>query len=103
MTDIPDILDELIHQDNAPAEPHTVNFTPQDILASIGFEAQRLAAAVGQHAAGASFPDPRIMQQVIDRMGHLNATLIKFTGILTPSPQSPVMGGQGGMDVKLDS
>jgi hypothetical protein len=100
-----DILDGLLIKGKPkPEENHQVNFTAQDILASIGFEAQRLAAAVGQHAAGAPFPDPNIMQQVIDRMSHLNKTLVKFAGILTPPASTPTtMGGQGGMDVKLDS
>ena len=97
MNDIPDILDEPIHQDN---EPHTVNFSAQDILASLGFEAQRIAAAVGQHAAGAPFPDPRVIQQLIDRMSHLNATILKFASALQ---QPTSMNGQGGMNVKLDS
>lgn len=100
MNDIPDILDEPIHQDNKPAEPHTLNFTAQDVLASLGFEAQRIAAAVGQHAAGAPFPNPLIIQQLIERMSHLNTTLIKFGALLT---QPTNMGGEGGMDVKLDS
>jgi|WetSurMetagenome_2_1015567.scaffolds.fasta_scaffold40738_2 hypothetical protein len=100
MTDIPDILEGMIHQDNTPAEPHTVNFSAQDVLAALGFEAQRLAAAVGQHAAGAPFPDPRVIQQVLNRMNHLNVTLIKFGSLLT---QPTNMGGQGGMNATLDS
>jgi hypothetical protein len=74
----------------------SIDFTAQDILAAIGFEAQRLAAGVAQHAAGASFPDPKVIQQVIDRMNELNQTLLKFGGVLG-------MRAEGGMTVTLDS
>lgn len=84
-----------------PEEPHQISFSAQDILASIGFEAQRIAAAVGQHAAGAPFPDPNVVQQLIDRMSHLNKTLVKFSSVLSPSQAD--MHGQGGMGVNLDN
>jgi hypothetical protein len=61
---------------------HQVDFTAQDVLAAMGFEAQRLATAVAQHAAGYPFPDPRSLKQVIDRMAHLNNTLLKFKDLL---------------------
>ena len=69
--------------------------TAQDILAALGFEARRLAAAVDQHAAGAPFPDPKIIEQVLAKMGVLNKALLQFGALLT-------MGAEGGMGVKLD-
>jgi hypothetical protein len=79
---------------------HQVDFTAQDILAAMGFEAQRLAAAVAQHAAGYPFPDPRALKQLIDRMAHLNDTLLKFKDLLTPTETS--MAANSGMKVTLD-
>lgn len=80
---------------------NAVNFTAQDILAAIGFEAQRLSSGVAQHAAGSVFPNPVIIQKVIDRMSELNKTLLQFGALL----QSPTggMSGSGGMDVRLDN
>lgn len=52
-----------------------LNFTPQDVLASLGFEAQRIANSVAQHSAGAPFPDPNALQAVLDRMNELNFAL----------------------------
>jgi hypothetical protein len=73
-----------------------VGLTAQDILASIGFEAQRIAAGVSQHAAGAPFPDPKLLQHVIDRMGKLNGMLMQFGALLS-------MGSNGAMTAKLDN
>jgi hypothetical protein len=80
---------------------HEVNFTAQDILAAIGFEAQRVAAGVSQHAAGAPFPDPKIIQQVLDRMTHLNKTLLQFGALLYTKPTE--INAEGGMGVILDN
>jgi hypothetical protein len=47
----------------------------QDLLASIGFCAQKIVAAVSHHAAGAPFPDPEAISSEIKRMNDLNETL----------------------------
>jgi len=77
-----------------------INFSAQDILAAMGFEAQRLAAAVSQHAVGYPFPDPAVLKQLIDRMAQLNDTLMHAKDLLTPP--GTVMGVQSGMKVTLD-
>ena len=59
----------------------SMSFTPQDVLAAIGFEAQRIANSVAQHSAGAPMVDPKALQAVIERMGELNATLIHVVSI----------------------
>jgi hypothetical protein len=83
---------------------HQVNFTAQDMLAAIGFEAQRLAAGVAQHAAGYPFPDPMEIKKIIDRMGHLNKTLIMFGGILGQSETSGFnVGANSGMGAELSN
>lgn len=89
-------MDDILN----PYPNHTIEFSAQDVLAALGFEAQRIAAAVGQHAAGAQFPDPRIIQQLIDRMSHLNKTLINFSAALNPG--GPSMVAQGGMKVEFN-
>lgn len=68
-----DPIAEMINNSKQPKAPV---FTPQDVLAAIGFEAQRIANAVAQHSAGAPFPAPLELQGVINRMNTLNATLI---------------------------
>lgn len=52
--------------------------SPQDVLAALGFEAQRIVAGVQQHAAGYPFPPADQIQQVLDRMQQLNRTLLDF-------------------------
>lgn len=74
-----------------------INITAQDILASIGFEAQRIAAAIAQHAVGYAFPPPDSLQKHIDRMNNLNQALIDFTMMLPSSSQAKMAG-----EVKLD-
>jgi hypothetical protein len=68
-----DLLADIMMKSNQPKPPQ---FTPQDVLAAIGFEAQRIANSVGQHSAGAPFPDPKALQEVINRMSELNTSLI---------------------------
>lgn len=96
------LIDDIAKPAQTKEEPHTVNFTAQDILASLGFEAQRIAAAVAQHAQGAPFPDPCVIKQLIYRMGHLNETLIRFGAFLT-QPAPTEMRAEGGMTVKMDN
>ena len=47
-----------------------------DVLAMIAFEAQKIVAAMNQHAAGAQFPDPQLLGQTISRMAELQQTLV---------------------------
>lgn len=70
-----DLLADIINNRKQPKPP---SFSPQDVLAAIGFEAQRIANSVAQHSAGAQFPDPKALQAVIDRMTELNTSLIHF-------------------------
>ena len=81
--------------------PHQINVTAQDLLAALGFEAQRLVAAVSQHAAGYPFPSPLEMQKVLDRMFNLNQTLTQFGSVLTQAEQVS-FGAQSGMKVELN-
>ncbi len=55
-----------------------VRISPQDILAMLAFEAQRIVSAAQQHAAGFPFPPPTQMKEVITRMANLNETLIYY-------------------------
>jgi hypothetical protein len=68
-----DLLSDIMKNSKQPKPPQ---FTPQDVLAAIGFEAQRVANSVAQCSAGAPFPDPTALQAVIDRMSELNKSLI---------------------------
>lgn len=68
-----DLLADIMKNSKQPKPPQ---FSPQDVLAAIGFEAQRIANSVAQHSAGAPFPDPKALQVVIDRMTELNTALI---------------------------
>lgn len=55
----------------------TLQFTLQDVVASLGFEARKLTAAVDHHAGGYPLPHPVEFQKVIDRLSTLNAELLK--------------------------
>lgn len=65
-----------------------VNVSAQDILAAIGFEAQRIVAAVSQHAAGYPFPKPDAMSQILQRMTNLNNVLIQIGDAAIAGDQS---------------
>jgi|WetSurMetagenome_2_1015567.scaffolds.fasta_scaffold125688_2 hypothetical protein len=73
-----DLLADIMKNSKQPKPPQ---FTPQDVLAAIGFEAQRIANSVAQHSAGAPMVDPKAMQVVIDRMSELNASLIHVVSV----------------------
>ena len=77
-----------------------INVSAQDILAALGFEAQRIVAAVAQHAAGYPFPSPKQIQEVIDRMVALNGTLLKYQPILDANKASASV--ESGLEVKLN-
>jgi len=64
----------------------TLNISAQDVLAAIGFEAQRIVHAVNQHAAGYPFPNPNELQLVIDHVVQLNHVLTNYSQVLFPSP-----------------
>ena len=75
------MVDHLADIINNSKQPKPPQFTPQDVLAAIGFEAQRIANSVAQHSAGAPFPDPKALQGVIDRMSELNRSLIHVVAV----------------------
>lgn len=54
----------------------TLTMNASDLLAAIAFEAQRIVAAAGQHAAGAQFPEPEAIAKTIARMSELNGHLL---------------------------
>jgi hypothetical protein len=78
------------------------DITPQDVLAAISFEAQRIIASTNQHAAGAPFPDPAVLKQVLDRMTQLNNMLLTVGKLLGES-SNPSMSATSGMAVRLDN
>ena len=57
------------------SEQKNLTVQASDVLAAIAFEAQRIVAATNNHAAGAPFPDPNGIDQVIARMSELNSAL----------------------------
>lgn len=72
-----------------------IEFTTQDIVASLGFEAQRIVAAVNHYAGGYPLPHPSELQAVIDRMAELNGALLAAA-----EPKVEAIAG-GGMKVEL--
>lgn len=58
-----------------------ITMTASDILAACAFEAQRIVAAAGQHAAGAPFPDPDAIAGTLRRMTELNDALLALKKI----------------------
>ncbi len=62
-----------------------ISLNASDVLAAIAFEAQKIVAAAGHHAAGAPFPDPQLLAKVIARMGELNQSLMQLAQINQPA------------------
>ena len=52
--------------------------TPDDLLAAIAFQAQRIVSAAAQTASGAAFVDPAALQSAIEHMLHLNGRLLEL-------------------------
>lgn len=80
--------------------PH-LNISAQDLLAAIAFEAQRIVAASQQHAAGYPFPAPQLLQDVINRMTHLNSVLLQFNGVIPDATQGDLTS-KSGMKAELN-
>lgn len=57
------------------SEPRNLTVQASDVLAAIAFQAQRIVAATNNHAAGAPFPDPKGIDEVLVRMSELNSAL----------------------------
>jgi hypothetical protein len=86
--------------DNADNLPE-LTISPQDVLAAISFEAQRIVAAVQQHAAGYPFPSPKQIQEVIDRMIVLNHTLLANQAEIARANSAEV-NSRAAMEVQLN-
>lgn len=79
---------------------HEVKVSPQDIIAMISFEAQRIVAASQLHAAGHPMPSPEIMGSIIEKMAGLNHVLSHYNALL-PQEQEPELKSQAKMKVEL--
>lgn len=86
-----------------PNELDQLNVSASDVLAMLGFEAQRIASAVGQHAAGYPFPSPAQMQEVLDKMQRLNTTLMRYAAALAVQTESATdIAAKADMKVQLN-
>jgi hypothetical protein len=68
----------------------TIEITQTMILAGIGFEARRLAAAVDSCATSGYAPHPDDIKSVLERMTQLNSVL---SSMVSSPPSSEFTGG----------
>lgn len=62
-----------------------ISITPTDLLAMMAFEAQKIVSSSHQVAAGAQFPNPVAIAQVVQRMAAINSQLLSL--IEEPAPK----------------
>lgn len=56
-----------------------------DMMGMIAMQAQIILSAAGQVAQGGAFPNPRDLQNVIDRMSAINASLVAAHDKMQPA------------------
>jgi hypothetical protein len=58
------------------SKSQSIKFNASDVLGALALEANRLVSATDAYAAGAPFPEPSKIKQVLDSMYELNDVLI---------------------------